>query len=79
MEALQRIGDSYRQEFLFDDAEDLATVVAVGETVTVPAGTFTGCIRTEEWSPLAPGVGFALGVNRTNGVRTELVRIIAPR
>ncbi len=89
MKARPRVGDSYRQEFLLGDAEDLATVVAVGETVTVPAGTFTGCIRTEDWSPVepgiieskwyAPGVGFVLGVNQTSGVRTELVRIIAPR
>jgi hypothetical protein len=89
MKARPRVGDAYRQEFLLGDAEDLATVVAVGETVTVPAGRFTGCIHTEEWSPIepgvveskwyAPGVGFVLGVNQTSGVRTELVRIIAPR
>ncbi|MBI5851706.1 MAG: hypothetical protein HZB39_11875 [Planctomycetes bacterium] len=89
MKANPRVGDSYRQEFLLGDAEDLATVVAVGETVRVPAGTFTGCIRTEEWSPLepgivetkyyAPGFGFVLGINQTSGVRTELVRVIAPR
>ena len=46
---------AYRQEYKLGVAEDMARVVALGETVTVPAGTFSDCVRTEEWSELEPG------------------------
>ena len=46
---------------------DRAEIVSVGERVTVPAGTFDRCLKTEETTPLeagakeykiyAPGVG----------------------
>ena len=60
-------GQSYRQEYYAGWAEDMGQIVALGETVNVPAGTFTNCLRTREWSLLesggekrwyAPGVGF---------------------
>lgn len=80
------IDRTYRQEFLLQDAEDLARIVSLHETVVVPAGTFHDCLQTEEWSALepgkferkfyAPGVGFVLGVDQQNGERLELVQII---
>jgi hypothetical protein len=45
----------------------MGQIVALGETVTVPAGAFANCLRTKEWSLLesggekrwyAPGIGF---------------------
>jgi hypothetical protein len=36
-----KIGDSYRQEYLKGQAEDMADVVALSESVTVPFGAFT--------------------------------------
>lgn len=45
----------YRQEFYKGEAEDMAKVISVNETVTVPAGTFSDCIKTEDWNPLVPG------------------------
>ena len=42
----------YRQEYLEGEAEDWGMVVATGLTVEVPAGSFTGCIRTEDWNAL---------------------------
>ncbi len=56
MKASPKVGDHYRQEFLAGEAEDEARVLSLNETVTVPAGTFTGCIKTEEWTRLEPGV-----------------------
>jgi hypothetical protein len=49
-------GIPYRQEYLFNEAEDMGKIVSNSETVTVPYGTFNNCIMTEEWSPLEPGV-----------------------
>ena len=50
------LGIPYRQEYLFNEAEDMGKVISTSETVTVPFGTFTNCIMTEEWTPLEPDV-----------------------
>ena len=52
----QHVGEAYRQEYLAGSAEDLGKVVAVQETVSVPLGQFRGCVRTEDTSPLEPGL-----------------------
>lgn len=46
------MGEEYRQEFYRGQAEDWGKVIAVGETVTVRAGTFGSCVRTEDWNGL---------------------------
>ncbi len=48
-------GKPYRQQYARNVAEDMAQIVATNETVTVPAGTFTGCLKTKEWSMLEAG------------------------
>ncbi len=54
-------GDQYHQEFYEDHAEDEAKVSGVGVTVKLsredafPPGTFTGCLKTKEWSDLDTG------------------------
>lgn len=50
-----QVGDAYRQEYLAGHAQDVATVVALDESITVPNGTFDLVIVTEEWSELTPG------------------------
>jgi hypothetical protein len=55
MKAQPQVGESYRQEYLPGEAEDEAEVVSVGETVTVPFGTFMNCVKTREHTALAPG------------------------
>lgn len=54
MKADPAIGDSYRQEYYKGEAEDMAEVIAFGESVTVPFGNFSNCLKTYEWSPLEP-------------------------
>ena len=49
------VGVDYRQEFYEGEAEDWGRVVETGVTVTVPAGTFTGCIKTDDWNALEGG------------------------
>jgi hypothetical protein len=51
-----RPGAAYRQELLKGEAEDLAEVVALDGTATVPLGTYDGLLVTKEWNPLDPKV-----------------------
>jgi len=48
-------GEPYRQNYRLGIAEDMAQIEALGESATVPAGTFADCVRTEEWSMLEAG------------------------
>ena len=84
MAADPRPGLTYRQEYYRGQAEDGATVVSVGDSVTVPIGTFTNALTTEEFTPLEPdlrerkvfaaGVGAVLTVTLSGGKsRSELV------
>lgn len=76
-------GMTYRQEFKQGEAEDMGTVMAQGESVTVPSGTFSDCLRTKDWSPLepgdvsfkyyAPGIGLVLESYLDGSERDELV------
>jgi len=56
MKASPQVGDSYRQEYYSGEAEDMGEVVSLGETVSVPYGTFSDCIKTKDWNVLEPGV-----------------------
>lgn len=90
MEAHPTIGDFYRQEFLLNDAEDMAEVVSLTESVTIPlrVAPFDNCLKTEETSPLepdalenkfyAPGVGNLLTIDLATGEKSELVQIVPP-
>ena len=85
MKAQPAVGDFYRQEFLLGEAEDVAEVVALNESVTVAAMIYNNCLKTEETSPLEPealehkfyalGVGNVLVVDEETGERLELVRV----
>lgn len=68
MLAEPRVGDSYRQEYLAGEAEDLAVIVASDVEITLEEGTTYSALIFKEWNPLeadstefkyfAPGVGF---------------------
>ena len=61
------VGDVYQQENSPGVVADMARVKGLNETAVVPYGTLTGCIKTQEWTPLetgsrafkfyAPGIG----------------------
>jgi hypothetical protein len=62
------LGQVVKQEQAPGIAEDEARVVALNESVAVPAGAFSGCLKTEDYNPLVtpliiefkfycPGVG----------------------
>ena len=84
MKANPQIGDTYRQEFFKDVAEDKADVLALNEAVTVPYGSYMGCLKTRDYTPLEPGVeaekfyctevGFTT-LELEGGERVELVNV----
>lgn len=86
MKAHPAVGNFYRQEFSLGNAEDLAEVAALNESVSVPAGSYVNCLRTRETSPLEPdlledkfyarGVGNVLTVDVNTGDRVGLVAIV---
>ena len=54
---IPQVGDVFEQERAPSIAEDSSTVVALDVEVSVPAGTFTGCMETEDIDPLADSGG----------------------
>ena len=48
-------GARYHQEVAPKVAMDRAEIVSITDAVKVPAGSYTGCVRTEETTPLEPG------------------------
>jgi hypothetical protein len=78
----------YRQEYSKGIAEDLAIVVGLNEAVAVPAGSFTGCLKTRERNALEQGsveykyycrdVGTVLGTDASGGQRDELQEVSGP-
>jgi len=57
MEAHPQVGDAYRQEYYPGVAEDMAQVLSLTASVSVPYGSWQGnALQTKEWSPLEPNV-----------------------
>jgi hypothetical protein len=86
MKANPAVEDIYRQEFAPGEAEDMAEVLSLSETVTVPFGSYTNCIKTREFSALEPDVsehkfyaddvGFIKSIEVGTNFSSELVGII---
>jgi hypothetical protein len=86
MPANPQVGDSYRQEYYAGEAEDMAEVIAVDETVSVPNGEYTEVLVTKDTNPLEPEIAehkyYAKGVGMVfeeliegGEERMELVRV----
>jgi hypothetical protein len=86
MKADLQVGDAYRQEYYEDEAEDMAEILSLDESVSVTYGDFENCLKTQEWTPLepdvveekyyAPGIGVVLEVAVKGGSgRVELVEV----
>jgi len=84
-----KVGQTTPQEFAPGVAEDKARVLDLNATITVPYGTFTHCLKQEEFTPLepdalenkyyCPGVGIVNELDVKGGtVNTGLTRIINP-
>ncbi|MEJ7728574.1 MAG: hypothetical protein WKG00_05115 [Polyangiaceae bacterium] len=85
MKAAPAVGDVYRQEYYACEAEDYAEVLDIDDTATVPLGSYTGCIRTHDYTPLdmdvneektyCAGVGLVLALDVNTNDREELVSV----
>jgi hypothetical protein len=64
---------TYRQEFLAGEAEDMAKVVELRQSVTTPAGTYDDVLVTEDWTPLEPDVREQKFYARDVGLVRELL------
>ncbi|MEZ5428321.1 MAG: hypothetical protein R2747_18775 [Pyrinomonadaceae bacterium] len=54
MPGLVLLGARYYQEIAPGVAMDRAEIISISETKNTPAGNFTGCLKTEETTPLEP-------------------------
>lgn len=88
MLAYPQVGDVYRQEVAWGDAEDVAEVLDTAGSESVPVASCSGdCVVTRDYSALepgiyehkfyAPGIGLILEVDM-EGNRVELVELIQP-
>ena len=78
------VGLTYSLEVAPGIAEDMATVLALNQTVNTPYGVLTGCLKTRDFTPLepgvaeekfyAPGIGLVLEIN-DDDERTELISV----
>jgi len=89
MYANPKVGQIYRQEYYRGHAEDVGEVIAINETIDVSWGALTGCVQTEDTTPLepdvlehkyfCPGIGVSLEVNISEGgTRFELTDLSRP-
>jgi len=85
MKANPAAGDVYRQEFDLGNAEDMAAVVSLDASASVPYGSFSHALETDEFTPVEPdadehkvyvaGIGTVLEVDQVTGDRTELISV----
>ena len=76
----------YRQNYGRGAAEDMGQIVALNESVTVPAGSYRGCVKSLQWSLLEAGTEnqwYAEGVgvvktSATGGTVEELISVTRP-
>ena len=89
MEAHPKVGDTYSQEDAPGVAEDMATVLSLDASRTVPYGTFDNLLKTRDFSPLEPSVVerkfYAAGIGsvlektvKGPRERVVLVRVVRP-
>jgi hypothetical protein len=75
MEAQPLVGDTYRQEYYPEVAEDMAEVLSLSDSMTVPYGHFENCLRTRDWTPLEAGVAeeklYASGIGNIATIQVE--------
>jgi len=74
MEAHPRPGDTYLQECAPGVAEDTATVLQLGQSVTVPFGTFHNVLVTEDYTPLDSPVEHKQYAPCIGLVRAEVIK-----
>src|SRR5215203_4430719 len=79
MQADPKVGQAYRQEYYKGEAEDMARLLSLNESVKVQYGSFDHVLETKEWTPLEPSYAehkyYAPGVGQVDGGGSELVDV----
>ena len=83
MLAHPQVGDAYRQEVAIGVAEDEAKVLAIDGKAKTPFATFGGCLVTEDFTKLEPGVrehkfyapGFGFVFSESFGGESETLKL----
>lgn len=81
-----KVGEAYKEEYYKGEAEDMAKIVSLDEAIETTLGSFKGCMKTENWTPLEPDVkeakiyckevgGTALELNITDNEKDTLVKV----
>ncbi|HET9939591.1 MAG TPA: hypothetical protein VFR25_00670 [Candidatus Eisenbacteria bacterium] len=88
MLAHPKVGNSYVQEDAPGVVADQGKVMDLNATVTVPYGTFTNCIKTQESTPIEPGdrafkvyaegIGTVVEIPNKSAGRVELIAVQRP-
>lgn len=52
MKANPKVGDTYKQEYLKGEAEDMADVVSISEKLTIRGKQYENCLKTYDYTPL---------------------------
>ncbi len=87
MKANPAVGDSYRQEYSKNKAEDMGEIVALDQNINTSHQSFSGCLKTHDTSKIdssaneykyyCPEVGFVVLEERVNdNEKLELVSIL---
>ncbi len=82
------VGDIFRQEVAWGDAEDVIEILATDATESAPGGSCNGnCLQTRDFTPLdaeanenkfySPGIGLILEIDLDTGDRVELIEFIS--
>ena len=82
MPADPKPGPPYLEDYSPNNAEDMAQIVAINETVSVPAGTFTGCVKIRDWSLLESGTEYKwyakdIGIVQTRSTGGQMEALIS--
>lgn len=82
------LGETYRQEYYQGEAEDMAELLSVSESITVPYGAFDDVVQTFDFSPLDPelqehkyyaeGIGTVKAIDLKTGAEEVLVEFTKP-
>lgn len=86
MQARPVVSQTYRQEYYKGEAEDWATVLSLTETVSIPIGSYTDVLMTNEWAGLdnppvyehkyyTKGIGFLMTKYVEGGFELKLIEI----
>ena len=71
MPANPKPGEPYRQEYFKGHAEDMGQIVAVDESAKVPAGAYSDCVKTKDWSMIEGGQEFKWYARGVGFVRSQ--------